>query len=82
MGVKGNGGTRIQGQVGLGRVRESARGDNHSGYTTKHKGLCADLVNHIFDYVQKASLDQILTTWKKLLHHVGRVHGHHIRNEI
>ena len=82
MGVKGNGGTRIQGQVGLGRGRESARGDNHSGSTTKHKGLCFALGKHIFDQGRKASVDQMRNTWENIVHHLKTINGHDISNEL
>ena len=42
--------------------------------------MCSALDNHIFEYGQKASSDQMITTWEKLVHHVGTIHGHNISN--
>ena len=37
---------------------------------------------HVFDYGTKASVDQMRTTRDKLVHYVGTIHGHDIRNEL
>ena len=48
----------------------------------KQKGLCSALVIYVFDYDQKASADQMRTTWEKLVHYVGTIHEHEISNEL
>jgi hypothetical protein len=53
-----------------------------SGAVAKHKGLCAALSNHVFDYGQKGAADQMRTTWEKIVHHVGTIYGHDISNEL
>ena len=53
-----------------------------SGALAKHKGLCAALGIHVFDYGQKGAADQMRTTWKKIVHHVGTIYGHDISNEL
>jgi hypothetical protein len=60
------------------------RGNYYSsaGAAVKHKGLCAALSNHVFDYGQKGSADQMQTTWDKIVQHVGTIYGHDISNEI
>ena len=70
---------RYQGQGVRGRGI-SDRGYSYYGATTKHKGMCSALDNHIFEYGQMASSDQMITTWEKLVHHVGTIHGHNISN--
>ena len=44
--------------------------------------MCSALDNHIFEYGQKASSDQMITTWEKLVHHVGTIHEHEIINGL
>jgi hypothetical protein len=46
-----------------------------SGALAKHKGLCAALGIHVFDYGQKGAADQMRTTWEKIVHHVGTIYG-------
>jgi hypothetical protein len=62
------------------------RGNTYSGLSgalAKHKGLCAALGIHVFDYGQKgAAGDQMRTTWEKIVHHVGTIYGHDISNEL
>ena len=53
-----------------------------TGAVVKHKGLCAALNNHVFDYGQKGAADQMRTTWEKIVHHVGTIYGHDISNEL
>ena len=60
------------------------RGNYYSGSdkVVKHKGLCAALGSHVFDYAQKGAADQMRTTWEKIVHHVGTIYGHDISNEL
>jgi hypothetical protein len=61
------------------------RGNSYSGLSgalAKHKGLCAALGIHVFDYGQKGAADQMRTTWEKIVHHVGTIYGHDISNEL
>ncbi len=68
---------------GRGRGRGAARGNNYSrASTTKQKGLCAALGEHVFNYDQKGSADQMKNTWEKIVHHVGTIHGEDISNEL
>lgn len=79
---RGNRGGRDNNRGGRGRGR-SARGNNYStANTTRHRGLCAALGNHVFDYGQKGAADQMRTTWEKIVHHVGTIYGHDISNEL
>ena len=56
--LNGRGGHQGQG----GRVRGRASiWNSYYRTTTKNKGLCSFLVNHVFDYSQKASEDQMKT---------------------
>ena len=48
----------------------------------KHKGLCNDLGNHVFDYSHMSSSDQMKTTWENIVHNVGTIYGQKIRNEM
>jgi hypothetical protein len=70
----------------LSRSRWMRRGNYYSdvGAVVKHKGLCAALSNHVFDYGQKgATSDQMRTTWEKIVHHVGTIYyGHDISNKL
>jgi hypothetical protein len=66
-----------------GRGRGKGRGSNYaSASTVKHKGLCAALGNHVFDYGQKGAADATRTTWDKIVHHAGTIYGHDISNEL
>ncbi len=60
------------------------RGNYYSGLdkVVKHKGLCAALGSHVFDYAQKGAADQMRTTWEKIVHHVGTIYVHDISNEL
>jgi hypothetical protein len=53
-----------------------------TGTVAKHKGLCAALTYHVFEYGQKGAADQMRTTWEKIVHHVGTIYGHDISNEL
>jgi len=44
--------------------------------------MCLALGTHIFDYGQKATTDQMKTTWEKLVQHVGTTYGQDIANEL
>jgi hypothetical protein len=72
----GNGNSRRGGR-GLGN-----RYSRLSRALAKHKGLCAALGIHVFDYSQKGAADQMRTTWEKIVHHVGTIYGHDISNEL
>ena len=81
MSGKGSGRGSYQVRGGRGRGR-SERGYSYSGANPKHKRLCSALGNHVFDYGQNSSTDQMRTTWDKLVHHVGTIHGHNISNKL
>jgi hypothetical protein len=67
-----------------GRGRGKGRGTSYTSTVTavKHKGLCAALGSHVFDYGQKGAADNMRTTWEKVVHHVGTIYGHDISNEL
>ena len=67
-----------------GRGRGKGRGNSYTSNvtTTKHKGLCAALGSHVFDYGQKGAADNMRTTWEKIVHHAGTIYGHDISNEL
>ena len=44
--------------------------------------MCSSILIHVFDYGQKTLADQMRTTWKRLVHHVGTIHGHDISNKL
>ena len=81
MSVKGRERGIYQGRGGWGKSR-SSRGYSYPGVTNKHKGICSFLGNHIFDYGKNSSAHQMRTTWEKLVHNIGTIHGHHIRNGL
>ena len=60
------------------------RGQNYSGAGTGggKQGLCSALGKNVFDYGQKASTDQMRTSWEKLVQYVGTSYGHDISNEL
>ena len=72
-------GRGVQWVRGIGR---DSRGYRYYGATPKHKGLYSALRKNVFDYGQKASADQMITTWEKIVHHVGTIHGYNISNEL
>jgi len=79
--VKGRGGrgnTNNRGGRGRGRGKHPAS----ATAATKHKGLCAALGVHVFDYGQKGAADQMRITWEKISHHVGTIYGSDISNEL
>ena len=66
-----------------GRGRGPGRGTSYSGNgAAKHKGLCAALGMHVFDYGNKGAANQMRNTWEKITHHVGTIYGHDISNEL
>ena len=48
----------------------------------KQKGENVALGEHVFDYGQKGSADQLRTTWEKIVNHTGATLGHDICNEL
>ena len=79
--MSGRGRGRGRGKGGRGKGK--GRGSNHVPATpTKTKGLCAALGNHVFEYGQKESADQVRTTWDKIVQYSGTIYGHDISNEL
>jgi hypothetical protein len=72
----GRGTPNVRGGRGRGNYYSSA------GAVVKHKGLCAALTNHVFEYGQKGAAEQMRTTWEKIVHHAGTIYGHDISNEL
>ena len=78
---------RGQGGVCGGRGGRGSRGRNRGSgqYTAtlnKNKGLCSALGNNVFNYGQEGAVDQMWTTWEKIVHHAGTIYGHNIRSEM
>ena len=44
--------------------------------------MCSALGKNVFDYGQKASADQMRTSWEKLVRYVGTSYGHDVSNEL
>ena len=44
--------------------------------------MCSALRDHVFDYFQKGAVDQMMTTWKKIVKRVRTIDGHDISNEL
>ena len=67
-----------------GRNSCSGRGQNYSSDGTGggKQGSCSALGNNVFDYGQKASADQMRTSWEKLVQYVGTSYVHDISNEL
>ena len=63
---------------------QGGRGQNYSGAGTggRKQGLCSALGKNMFDYGQKASADQMRTSWEKLVQYVGTSYGHDISNKL
>ena len=76
----GRGICQVQG--GRCRGRRYARVKNYYVSTTNHKGLCAVLGTHVFNFSQKVTEDKMRTTCKNIVHHVGTIHGHDISNKL
>jgi hypothetical protein len=45
-------------------------------------GLCAALGINVFDYGHRAAIDQMRTSWEKLVQFVGTNYGQDISNEL
>ncbi len=59
------------------------RGQNYTGARTVAKsGLCAALGDNVFDYGCRAAVDQMRTSWEKLIQFVGTNYGQDISNEL
>jgi hypothetical protein len=59
------------------------RGQNYTGTRTAAKsGLCAALGNNVFNYGHRAAVDQMRTSWEKLIQFVGTNYGQDISNEL
>ena len=71
-----------QGQGGWCRGRRYTIVNNYYLSTTNHKGLCAVLVTHVFEYSKKASSDKMCTTCKNIVHDIGIIHIHKNSNEL
>jgi hypothetical protein len=74
------------GRGAYGRGGAGGRGSNYSGASTggaaKQKGDCIALGEHVFDYGQKGSADQLRTTWEKIITYAGTNYGQDICNEL
>jgi hypothetical protein len=83
--MSGRGG-RNNGRGGRGsnvRGRGRGRGQNYTGTTTAtKKGMCDALGANVFDYGQKAAVDQMRTTWEKITDYVGTTYAQDICNEL
>jgi hypothetical protein len=85
--MSNNAGKKARGSRGRGTSSGCGRGRGsyYSGTgaaVAKHKGLCAALTSHVFEYGQKGAADQMGTAWEKIVHHVGTIYGHNISNEL
>jgi hypothetical protein len=59
------------------------RGQNYTGSAnTEKKGLCGNLGNNVFDYVQKSAADIMHISSEKLVQYVGTNYGQNISNEL
>jgi hypothetical protein len=47
-----------------------------------HRSSYSEAQRDVFDYGQKAAVDQMHTTWGKIVHHMGTIYGHDISNEL
>ena len=77
---------RGRGSHGARDRRVCGRGNSYPSHiknlNNKNKRLCSALIHHVFDYGQIWAVDQIRTTWKKIVNHVGMIYGHDISNEL
>eukprot|EP00957_Ditylum_brightwellii_P119240 9096554-Ditylum_brightwellii.AAC.1 len=59
------------------------RGANYTGAsTTKHKGLCAALSNHMFNSGQRGPVNDMRITWEKISHHDRTIYEHNISKKL
>ena len=77
---RGQGGRRERG----GRVsgRANSYYSNIKNLNNNNKGLYISLGHHVLYYGQKGALDQMRTTWEKIVNHVGTIYGHDNSNEL
>jgi len=83
MSTSGRGGGRNAKGKGRGQGR-SGRGNNYSGASAikKPKGQTAALGDHVFDYGQKGSADQVKTTYEAIVLHASTVFTTDIGSEL
>ena len=84
-GSGGRGRTQGRGRGGRGgRGNGRGRGNSHSSSAAAktHKGQCAALGNHVFDYGQRGAADQTRTTWEKIVIYAGTIMAQDISNEL
>jgi hypothetical protein len=63
--------------------RGSGRGQSYTGASKASKsGLCKTLDDNVFDYGHKEAVDQMRTSWEKLVQYVGATYGQDISNEL
>jgi hypothetical protein len=66
-----------------GRGRGRGPGQNYTGSANRAKrGLCTNLGTNVFDFGQKSAIDQMHTSWEKLVQYVGTNYGQYISNEL
>jgi len=79
----GRGDNNNNSRGGRGRGGGAGRGQHYTGAASTAKiGMCPALGVHVFDYGQKATADQMKTSWEKLVQHVGTNYGQDIANEL
>ena len=63
---------------------QGGRGQNYSGADTgvRKQVSCSALGKNVFGYGQKASADQMRTSWEKQVQYVVTSYGHGISNEL
>jgi hypothetical protein len=63
--------------------RGRRRGQNYTGSENAAKrGMCTNLVTHVFDYGQKSEADKMRTSWGNLVQYVGTNYGQGINNKL
>jgi hypothetical protein len=79
---RGRGGSR-GGRGGECSGHGHGRGQNYTGTSTAAKsGLGAALGNNVFDYGHRAAVDQMRTSWEKLVQFVGTNYWQDVSNEL
>jgi hypothetical protein len=59
------------------------RGQNYTGTRmAANSGLCAALGNNVFDYGHRVAVDQMQTSWEKLVQFMGTNYKQDISNEL